>query len=83
MRNRLDLFLKRHYPEQEPAICLALIDEIVDHTPRGNLFRAQLLQPYKGDERIDASLLLDDLLDEKRAYYQRYNQLNLLGEVRS
>jgi hypothetical protein len=83
MRTRLDTFIKRHYPAQEPACCVALIDEIINHTPRGKLYRSQLLASYKGDERIDASLLLDDLLEEKRQHFQRYNQLNLLGEVRS
>lgn len=83
MISRLDTFLKRHVPDQEPADCIEILDEIANHTPRGNLYRSQLLQPFKGDERIDMSLLLDDLLDEKRAYYQRYNQLNLLGEVGS
>lgn len=82
MRDRLDNFLKRYCPDLEPMGCLALIDEIANHTPRGNLYRAQLLLPYKGDERLNESLLLDDLLDEKRAYFERYNQLNLLGEVR-
>lgn len=81
MRDRLDSFLKRRSPDLDPTDCIGLLTEIADRTPRGNLYRAQLLLPFKGDERIDASLLLDDLLDEKRAYFERYNQLNLL-EVR-
>lgn len=78
MRQRFDTFLKRHLPGQEPQNCVALIDEIANHTPRGKLYRAQLLQPYKGDERIDASIHLDDLLEEKRRYFEKYTQLNLL-----
>lgn len=83
LEEKLNRFIERHYPDQEPALAIALIEELIDHTPRGKLYRSQLLQAYKGDERIDASLLLDDLLEEKRQYFQKYNQLNLLGEVRS
>lgn len=81
MRKRFDKCLLRYCPDQEPAACIALIDKIINHTPRGNLYRAQMLLPYKGDERVDAGLFLDDWLDEKRAYFERYNQLSLL-EVR-
>lgn len=81
LRDKLDRFIVRHCLDQEPDRAIALINELIDHMPRGKLYRSQLLQAFKGDERIDASLLLDDLLDEKRAYFERYNQLNLL-EVR-
>lgn len=82
VRERFDKCLLRYCPDQEPSACIALIDEIINHTPRGNLYRAQMLLPYKGKERQDASLFLDNLLDEKRAYFEKYTQLNLLGEVR-
>lgn len=76
---RLETYFRRLVPDGNTSKCLELINEIINCTPIGQKHRAKLLANYRGDHRIDASILLDDLLEEKKKHLSQVEQLILFG----